>query len=465
MAQSTRRSFLKRTSAAVAAGLTLPHIGQGRAYATPVAPARNLIFLVADGMNVGTLALANHWLYATEGRDTRWVQLYNDRPVSRALQETRSADAIVPDSAAAGSTWGIGERVNNRALNTTPDGRQPTPIWVRAKEHGKATGLVTTARMSHATPAAFAANAEHRRFENDIAEQYLRREIDLLLGGGSRHFDPERRDDELNLFGRYERAGYSVVRDRDGLLAAPKNTRLLGSFYSDHLPYDLDRKNSPELTKTIPTLAEMTRAALDRLPHNKEGFVLQIEGARVDHAGHANDPAAILHDQLAFDEAIAVAVDWADRNPDTLVIVTTDHGTGGCMLNGAGPDYRGADALLANLGAIRHSYEYASEQIIDGRNWQDVITETLELPITPEMREKIPAMAAEAQETGHMRHLYPMSSILADEFEKRTAVGWTSSNHTADLVEVLAFGPGSELLAPYIKNTEVFDLMVRAVGI
>src|SRR4029434_4694557 len=106
------------------------------------------------------------------------------------------------------------------------------------------------------------------------------------------------------------------------------DARVLGLFWSDHLPYTIDRNREPAMQSRVPTLAEMTSSALQNLSHSPDGFLLQVEGGRVDHAAHDNDAASMLHDQLAFDDAIGVALEFAKEHGDTLVIITTDHGTG-----------------------------------------------------------------------------------------------------------------------------------------
>jgi alkaline phosphatase len=463
---STRRDFLK-TAAVSGAGIGLlgaaPHAAAGRA--ARAGRARNLIFLVADGMNTGTLSLANHYHRAQSGADTAWVGLYERPEVRRSLQETSSADSIVPDSASAGSSWGIGERVNNRVINHTPDGRQPVPAWIRAREAGKATGLVTTTRITHATPASLATNVPHRDQEDAIADQYLARGIDVLLGGGSVHFDPDQRKDRRDLFTAFRKAGYAVARDRQALLGAPASaSRLLGAFWQDHLPYALDRDHRESYRQRVPSLAEMMAAALQRLAREKEGFVLLVEGGRVDHAGHANDAAAILREQLAFDEAVALGRLHAEQDPDTLMIVTTDHGTGGAMLNGVGSGYTGTNAAFARISTARASFEHLLPKLLEtGADCPAVLQAGLGFAPDTAFLRSLPQLLQQVrsgEQSGEWL-AWHMGQLVA----ARTGIAFTSQRHTADLVELVAIGPGSEAIPPKIANYQLHRLIMRAIGV
>ena len=176
--------------------------------------AKNLIFLVVDGMGRGTLSLANNFSNRHFNAPLNWVQLLNHKYVYSSLQDTASFDSYVTDSAAAASAWGCGVRVPNGRINVDAEGRSIEPIFSRAKSKGKAVGLVTTTSITHATPAGFAANAESRYDQETIAQQYLEREIDLLLGGGAQYF----KDENKALLKRFEDKGYSVVQVLDDLI-------------------------------------------------------------------------------------------------------------------------------------------------------------------------------------------------------------------------------------------------------
>lgn len=468
---ASRRDFLKGAGLFGAASV----LGSQSANAvSPPKPeqlgrAKNLIFLVADGMGTGTLSLANHWKLRNTGEPLQWMQLYNRPGFQCSLQDTASANSPVTDSAAAGSAWGCGQRVNNRSINTDPNGQSLTPLYTLAKQAGKATGLVTTCRVTHATPAAFAANVPHRDLEDQIAQQYLEREIDLILGGGSFHFDrdavphtmPEKALPAVDLLPYYRAQGYTICRTLSELQNEAHASRLLGIFSKSHIPYAIDRKYDTALAE-VPSLPQMFEAALGNLSSHSDGFVLQVEGGRVDHAGHANDPAAILHEQLDFDACIPLALKFIESNPDTLLIVTTDHGTGGCELNGIGGGYLDSGPALERINSITASFEALQARFealghFDAGLWKRATGLSADLD-----------QAAVIQTAIDTKVKY-ISSVLANTFAdqlfNKTAVGWTSHNHTSEHVELLAAGPGSEQIPRLIQNNQLFNYVTQALGL
>src|SRR5690606_24577744 len=144
--------------------------------------------------------------------------------------------------------------------------------------------------------------------------EYLRVGYDVLLGGGQQYFASEHRKDKKDMYAAFEKQQYVVVKSREDLKKADPSRKLLGGFDYDALPYQIDRKQSKELTDKIPTLAEMTQVAIDHMKNHKEGFVLQVESGKVDWAAHANDVAALIHEQLQFDEAIETVMKFAEHD-------------------------------------------------------------------------------------------------------------------------------------------------------
>lgn len=360
MPPSSRRHFLKLSGLAGATSIipTSKLDSALKAESTSSrGKAKNLIFLVVDGLSNGTLGLAHHWKLRNEHSPLNWIKLFDHQRIHRALQDTASANSPVTDSAAAVSAWSCGRRVNNDCINTDTSGRVLKPLYAYAKEAGKATGLVTTCRITHATPAGFVTSVPQRDMEDEILKQYLQSDIDVLLGGGARYFKHKQENGSVvDYFSLFKDKGYEVISDSASLAKVSCNLPILGVFSESHIPYAVDRINDPSL-RSVPGLANMFKKSLDRLGRNKNGFVLQVEGGRVDHAGHANDPSAILHELLEFDECIPIALEYINSNPDTLLIITTDHGTGGCQLDGSGSNYVGSGPALDRINKLRHSFE------------------------------------------------------------------------------------------------------------
>lgn len=457
----SRRKFIQGLGAlSVAAGVPLAARGQPVSASVKGNRARNVILLVADGMGIGTLSLAHHWSLQERQRPLHWMDLYRRPGFITGIQDTASENSPVTDSAAAGSAWGSGQRVPNGQINVSASGEALKPIGHHARELGKRVGLVTTTRMTHATPATFIANVEHRDEEDRIADQYLERGVELLLGGGSKSFLAE--EDGVDRISSFREGGYRICRNRNELNAlgsAQRGQPLLGLFAEDHIPYAVDRSYDGDLKQQIPGLVEMARVALRELSSAPDGFLLQIEGGRVDHAGHANDPAAILHEQLEFDEVIAQALAFQQENPDTLLIVTTDHGTGGCQLDGVGPGYVNTSAALGNLKNFRMSMEMLVRRLEEGGPIAELLEKATSKTPETALVEQIRAMREKDYGMAWGFHL-ALNSVIHGS----SGVGWSSHFHTSECVECLASGPGSDTIPSFFENRELFNIMTNAMG-
>jgi len=261
---ASRRKFIKLSGLAGAASLLPGSQAVAAAKAAGTGQAKNVIFLVVDGMCNGTLGLAHHWKLRHAGERLQWMQLFDHPQLHRSLQDTASASSPVTDSAAAASAWGSGQRVMNGAINFDSDGKPLKPILSYAKAAGKKTGLVSTCRITHATPAGFTVNVPQRDLEDAIARQYLERGVDLLFGGGTRHFVQKQEDGSVvDVLAQFQEKGYRIVRDRTELRRAGKAQQLLGLFADSHIPYAIDRRNDPALSG-IPDLPDLARRVAER---------------------------------------------------------------------------------------------------------------------------------------------------------------------------------------------------------
>lgn len=467
---SSRRDFLKKSGLATlglagAGALSQSHAKTPRRIRQPASgKAKSIIFLVSDGMSAGTLSMADNFLRFRDGRPSHWMNMYDRYPVHRGLMEMASQNSVVTDSAAAASSWGCGQRVPNGRINVDVGGAEREPILAIAKRNGLRAGLVTTATVTHATPAGFAANGPSRGNEQLFAKQYYERGYDVILGGGQRIFDASRRDDGLDLPAMFQGKDYAYVTDRDGLLAqAGDQGKLLGLFSGSHVPYEIDRLNSDDLGK-VPSLAEMSKAALQALHRSGDGFIMQIEGARVDHAAHRNDISGLIYDQIAFDDALAVALKYYEHNPDTLIIVTTDHGNGSPSLNAGQP--LGANTLgkladfKCSVSSLRPGLDANSSVEMIRNRFEEFTQLTLSDSQVAAIINRL---------NGSWRHPYErmnqtvltIASVLANHLQ----ISWSTHTHTAEFVELAAVGPGSERIKPLTRNYELFDIMRKAIDI
>ncbi len=317
---------------------------------------KNVIMMIGDGMGPQQMGLLESYAQHAsssiyKGQPTGLAKMINNGTLGLSLHNP--AHTLVADSACSASQLATGVPSLSEAVGLDLDGNPVETVLELAKAKGKATGLISDTRLTHATPAAFASHRYHRSLENQIAEDMLANQVDVMLSGGIRYWIPKeanekgdaynalvkqtggtvkiksKRKDNKNLLNEAEEMGYSLAFNREGLSKA-ENGKLLGLFaYSgmqDGIEYS-QTKNDP--ARTMPSLKEMTEKALDILSQDEDGFFLMIEGGRIDWAGHDNDAGTMLHEMLKFDETVNYVYEWASKRNDTLVLVTADHETGG----------------------------------------------------------------------------------------------------------------------------------------
>jgi alkaline phosphatase len=237
------------------------------------------------------------------------------------------------------------------------------------------------------------------------------------------------------------------------------------------MPYSLDLSNDDDLRASTPTLSEMMTKALALLGDGDARVVLQVEAGRVDHGAHGNDPAATLFDQLEFDRCIAIARAFAERRGDTLVIITTDHGTGGFMLNGYGVEYSQSSDCFKNLRLARASFEYILDVL--GENPEptmvaDALRRGLALELTPAQLEHVMQAFRPSVGAAPVDFLgvdINLGLVLRPILLNFYAVSWTTQNHTADHAELASFGPGSEAIPTWLENWELHQHLRNALAI
>ncbi|MGV8174716.1 MAG: alkaline phosphatase [Methanothrix sp.] len=424
---------MKKRSISIGLILFLAHIcfiiplGIGADAAEENESARNVILLIGDGMGFPQLTAARIDKAGENLSEYASVELFMDGMEQTGYVSTYSANAFVTDSAPASTAMATGNKTNNgvigqdaTAIQGIRDGSNLTTILEIAEIAGLSSGLITTTRITHATPAAFYAHVDNRDNESEIADQLLQSSVDVILGGGLQYFvgkndtDPTgkagRRDDERNLIDDFAALGYTNVHDGTSFerVDAQKTEKLLGLFESSHMQYELERRSSDD---PDPSLAAMTEKAISILSNNPEGFFLMVEGGRIDHAGHERNLSKNLADTLAFDDAVKAALDFASRNNNTLVIVTADHECGGLVLQPE--DLEKYEGSNGNINPV-----FASGTAKTQGPRYDFITEMEE------------------------------------------------ATHTAVDVPIMASGPGAEKVSHgRLDNTEIFDIMKEAMGL
>jgi len=310
--------------------------------------AKNVILLIGDGMGFPQLTLARIEKAGENPSEYGSVELFMDRMDASGYVSTHSANSFITDSAPAATAIATGKKTNNgvigqdaTAVQGEKAGKNLTTILELAEKAGLSTGLITTTRITHATPAAFYAHVDNRDNESEIADQLLMSNVDVIFGGGQQYFigknqtDPSgragKRTDNRNLLREFEQQGYIVAFNGSAFrnIDSSNTKQILGLFDSSHMLYELDKKSLPD---EEPSLADMTGKAISILSKNPKGFFLMIEGGRIDHAGHERNLSRIVADTLAFDEAVNASLNFASHDGQTLVIVTADHECGGLVL-------------------------------------------------------------------------------------------------------------------------------------
>lgn len=283
---------------------------------------KNVIFFIGDGMGITHITATRIYL---EGIDHRFT--IENMPVT-GLVTTHSVDKLITDSAAGATALATGFKTQNGVIGLSPDSLILYSILEAARDKGLATGLIATSSITHATPAGFAAHVMSRQQEDVIASQLLDAQIPLIMGGGKSFFIPQqdslsRRKDEKNLITEAVSRGYQFVENKDQLPSDLK-LPLLGLFAAEALSHQ----------STEPSLKEMTEKAIDLLSENKKGFFLMVEGSQIDWAAHENDFPYLIKEMTEFDEAVAAALAFAEKDKHTLIVVTADHETGGLLITG-----------------------------------------------------------------------------------------------------------------------------------
>ena len=432
---------------------------------------KSVILFIGDGMGLTHTQLTE--IYAEDVLNSK---LHFTKFKSRAITTTHSADSRVTDSAAAASAIYSGRKTNNRMLSVLPDSTEVKTIAMAARKAGLAVGAVTTTRATHATPAALMAHVAHRNEENSIARQLVQFQPEVLMGGGWRHFLPadsvgSKRADSLNLIADFLAAGYAYATTEAELKQAPTDGKLLGLFSKSHMAYDIDRQHVPAV-QDQPSLAEMTRVALDVLDNDPDGFFLMVEAGRIDHAAHAHDPKAMVSDVLALDDAVQAALEYQRQHPEVLIVVTADHETGGL---GAGIE---TDYFLAvdELKPVTQSIESMLYQLKKNEADAASIVETgLGFVLTAEekrllSKHPLSADVADLPEFSQLsainHYIFGWAHYALSEIEShRARFGWTSYAHTGVPVITYAQGPGETEFTGAIDNTDLAKRLAHLLNL
>ncbi|GIZ44129.1 hypothetical protein CKM354_000733800 [Cercospora kikuchii] len=455
---------------------------------------KNLIFMVSDGMGPTSLALTRSWRQYVE--DLPWGETLGIDQHLIGQSRTRSSSSLVTDSAAGATAFSCGAKSYNGAISVLPDFEPCGSVMEAAKRMGYTTGLVVTTRITDATPAVFASHVRRREMEDEIALQMLGethplgRVVDLMMGGGRCHFLPNTteggcRADDVDALKVARENGWKYIGDRKDFDALGSDTAelpLLALFAPTDIPYEIDRRQENDV---YPSLEETTRKALNLLAaaskHSDKGFFVMIEGSRIDHAGHGNDPAAQVHEVLAYDHAMKAVLEFIDESDTpTLMVSTSDHETGGLaaarQLHETYPDYLWYPGVLANAS---HSASHTA------KNWYEFLHRGTTKLHKKELQENDSAHdederefldslfkknlgihdASSAEIESLLTASAPASYIFADMISRRAQTGWSTHGHSGADVNIYSSDPvAARALVGNHENTDVGNFLKSYLG-
>lgn len=459
---------------------------------TPVALVpvvqKNVILFLGDGYGMVPMTAARIYAVGEDG------ELAIDQFPETAFVKTFSNDAQVTDSAPSMAAYMTGVKPNNEVISLTADakasdatgkayvsgadstcpatgnGTSVTTLLELAKAAGRGTAVVTTTRVTHATPAATYAHICHRDGENTIAAQLVPGGagynpalgvdgVDVVLGGGWQHFLPKgdaagsSRSDARDLTAEMKARGYSYVTTKSALDAAPATTgKLLGLFTSGHMNFDIDRDAAKE-----PSLSEMATKAVDVVSKNPKGFFLMVEGGRIDQALHPTLARKALQDAKAFDEAIKATIakvkTFDPELKNTLIVVTADHDHTMVMNGYAALTGKTTDTNPGILGLMR-AFNDPSQPAkdIDGKPFTTLVFGNGENRV---------------QGNRSLMTTLTDAMVFDKNYHQEAAVRTTAGGETHGGADVFlgAMGVGSDTFHGTLDNTEVFRLMKSAIGL
>lgn len=417
----------------------------------------NVIMLVMDGSSNNAVSLA------------RWYKgesLAMDEILTGGVT-THSAESAITDSAPAGTALATGHKSNSGYVGVLPSvvdmpGVEGNPdnafkpvanVLEGAKQLGKATGIVSTSEIQHATPASFSSHVTSRSNYDDIGEQQVYQNMDVILGGGYDYLKSENRKDGENLVSVIEEKGYDLITTRDELLTT-KSDKIYGSFAGSSLAYELDRtKTNPN----EPSLAEMTFTAINTLNKDKDGFFLMIEGSKIDWAAHANDPIGMVTDILSFDDAVNEALKFAKKDKNTMVIAVTDHGNSGITIGNENTNSTYDKINISNyINPLKKATMTVDGALSHLKPDRSNLVEVAKLY-------GLDHLTAEETAALNATETKKLAGTFVNLLSKRADLGYTTGGHTGDDVFLYSYGP--KRISGLVDNTDLAKEMANFMGI
>lgn len=436
--------------------------------------AKYIFLFIGDGLSFPQRMLTEEYLNKTANKSL----LINNLPY-QAVTTTNSANAFITDSAASGTAIACGEKTNNGFIGVAPDGkRRLHSVAELAKSEGRKVGIVSSVTINHATPAAFYGHQVSRDSAYALGLELIASNFDYFAGGGlDKPNDTKNAEYKGNIYDLAKEAGYIVSDNPEeirALQASDKKVFIRAS--NEAMPYEIDRDQNSL------SLAEFTQIGINLLK-NDNGFFMMVEGGKIDWVCHSNDAATVLHDIIAFDEAVKVAYEFAQKYPEeTLIVVTGDHETGGLTLGFAGTGYSSYIERLQNQTCsldVFHAKITTAKKNNNDLKFEDVkpiISESFGLVFTDDKSQVMRVTSSELKtlETAFNAHFanwtkenpqsgYNLTIAVAKIFNNKAGIAWTTNAHTALPVNTTAYGVGGERFTNAIDNTSIAKILKELI--
>lgn len=427
--------------------------------ASSASQIKNVIILIPDGMANDATALARWYKGSSLTLDS----------MASGMVRTHSADAPIADSAPAGTAFATGYKSHTGYVGVLPDkatmpgqtaiapedAKKPVASILEASRlAGKATGIIATSEIMHATPADFSAHYPNRSNYDALSKQQVYNGMDVVLGGGSKFLEAAGREDGVNLLSSIKALGYDYVTTPEAMKAST-SSKLWGMFAPASMSYDMDRDPAEQ-----PSLAEMTAKAIEVLSKDEDGFFLMVEGSKVDWAAHANDPIGIISDVLAFDDAVKTAVDYAKTNTETVVVAVTDHQNGGLTIGNASTSRTyDKEPLSTFIGPLKKA-KLTGEGV-------EAMLNTQRTNVQAVMQQYYGITDLTSEEIAEIKAASPgsLNYTVGPMISKRSGIGWTTGGHTGGDVVLYTYAPNNDRPFGVIDNTDVAKYMARVLDL
>lgn len=440
-------------------------------FAQNARPVKNVIVMIPDGTSTGVYSAA------------RWYKFYNkmgDRlhidPYFTGTVTTHSSNAPIGDSAPTSSTYasGVLQKTANVSIHPEADPEndlypvdaartyQPAATVLEATklENNRAVGLVVTCEFPHATPADFSAHYYKRGNYDAIAPQIAYQNLDVMFGGGNNFVSADMKQ-------HFKNKGITFIQnDRQALLNYNQNNKVWALFGEKAFPFDLDR--NPE---KMPSMAEMTEKALDILSKKEEGFFLMVEGSLVDWAAHANDPAGIITEYIAFDDAVGKVMDFAQKDGNTAVIIMSDHGNSGFTIGKrecGGYDKLSIHQLFGAVSKYKLTANGLEAMLVNAKpeDFRSIFKKYTDIDLTDdELQALLESKNYKEGDYMEVANSKNLAHNIVDILNSRTCFGYTTGGHTGEETLLASYHPQGDILKGNVRNVDVNKYIFQVLGL